>query len=224
MELGTVMRSTPGVRRFDSRDVPPELLHRALDAARFAPSGGNRQPWRVVAVRDREQRAALGHLYAETWDQLIAERPEPAQSLRALTEFAHAFAEVPTMITVWCDPAQIDTTDAAEPPPSVVAGGSVFPFVQNLVLALRDQGVAARVTTLLARAQPQVRALLGVPVELRLAAVLAVGYPKSWPTRLRRRDVAEFATWDSYAGAPVTDGAGTPSVNPPSTTSIAPVT
>ena len=67
MDLYEAMRCAPTSRRFDNRPVPRAMLLRALDAARFAPSGGNRQGWRVVAVEDPELRRKLGELYLPRW-------------------------------------------------------------------------------------------------------------------------------------------------------------
>ena len=67
MELYDVMRCAPTSRRFKADPVPRETLLRVLDNARFAPSGGNRQGWRVVVVEDAERRAALRDLYLPHW-------------------------------------------------------------------------------------------------------------------------------------------------------------
>jgi nitroreductase len=67
MDLYEVMRCAPTTRRFTTAPVPAQLLRRVLENARFAPSGGNRQAWRVVAVRDADTRRKLGELYLPHW-------------------------------------------------------------------------------------------------------------------------------------------------------------
>ncbi|HEY1457605.1 MAG TPA: nitroreductase family protein, partial [Solirubrobacteraceae bacterium] len=67
MDLYDAMRCAPTSRRFTDAEVSAEALERALENARFAPSGGNRQGWRVIVVRDPERRAALAKLYLTPW-------------------------------------------------------------------------------------------------------------------------------------------------------------
>lgn len=217
MELVDAMRSTPGVRHFLDTPVPPEVIGEVLEVARFAPSGLNRQPWRVIAIADGAQRDRVGALFAASWDALVAERLAAGRIapddpvFAAGTRFAHQFAHVPLMLAIWAETAAIDVTDEATQTPSIVAGGSVFPFVQNVLLACRAHGLATRLTTLLAREPDRLREILGVPDRYALACVVAVGYPRTWPTRLSRRPVSSFATWDSFDGAPLDTAEDTPS-------------
>lgn len=212
MELVDVMRSAAGIREFDDKPVAPDVLARVLDNARFAPSGMNRQPWRVVAIADRQQRLRIGTAFASVWDDLVQERiqdgrMDPASAaVRAGTQFAHEFADVPLQLAVWVETAAVDVTDAVTQVPSIVAGGSVFPFIQNVILACRNEGLGARLTTLLASDPRVVRDLLGVPAGYSLASIMAVGYPRRWPRRLTRRPVSEFATWDRFDGEPIEVG------------------
>jgi nitroreductase len=85
-------------------------------------------------------------------------------------------------------------TDAKLPRQSIVGGASIYPFVQNLLLGLRAEGLAAAMTTLLVPAEADVRALLGIPEEIALAAHVGVGFPAAhWPKKLARKPVSEFA-------------------------------
>src|SRR3977135_2653761 len=86
MELYEVMRTTPSVRAFTDEPVRDEVLHRVLDHARFAPSGGNRQGWRVVVVRDAERRRAIRDLYLPHWREYM-EQTGGAQILRDPGDF-----------------------------------------------------------------------------------------------------------------------------------------
>lgn len=209
MDLIAAMRSTPGTRTFAELPVSREALARVLDAARFAPSGMNRQPWRVIVIVDEHQRERVGALFERTWDALVTERQAAGRMdpttdvVRAGTDFAHRFGKVPAMLAVWADPNLIDVTDSGTQSPSLVAGGSVFPFVQNVLLACRAEGLATRPTTLLARVPDDLRDILGVPAHFALACVIAVGHPVRWPSRLTRRTTEEFATWNLYSGPPV---------------------
>src|SRR5258707_1910521 len=86
MDLTEAMRSAPTSRRFSAEPVPADALWRALDNARFAPSGGNRQGWRVVVVRDPERRRAIRDLYLPAW-RAYMEQTGGAQMLRSPDDF-----------------------------------------------------------------------------------------------------------------------------------------
>jgi nitroreductase len=207
MELLEAMRCAPTSRRFKPDRVPRELLVRALDSARFAPSGGNRQGWRVVVVEEPERRTALRDLYLPRWraymEQTGAARllvdPEQADSRRArmvrlADEYAERLDEVPVHLVVGVRLEDLAVTDAELPRQSIVGGASIYPFVQNLLLALRGEGLATAMTTLLVPAEADVRRLLEIPEEIALAAHIGVGYRTDpWPGRLSRRPVQEFA-------------------------------
>ena len=207
MELSEVMRCAPTSRRFSPEAVPLEALVRALELARFAPSGGNRQGWRVVVVRDPDARLALRELYLPHWRAYMQhtggakmlEQPEqfdPARvrMVRRADEYANRLEEVPVHLVVGVRLADLAVTDAGLPRQSIVGGASVYPFVQNLLLALRDEGLGAALTTLLVPAEEEVRRLLAIPEDVALAAHIGVGHRADpWPRQLSRRPVTEFA-------------------------------
>lgn len=205
------MRTAGTTRRFLAEPVPDALLHRVLDNARFAPNGGNRQGWHVVVVKDRATRRALHDLYQPPWQAYLAERyglapgapPEPdlPLALRRTMEFAERLHEVPVHLLVSVELSTLAVTDRDLARQSIVGGGSVYPFVQNLLLGLRQEGLGAALTTLLIPAEPQVKELIGIPDGHALAALVAVGYPAApLPTRLRRKPVEEFTTRDRFDG------------------------
>jgi nitroreductase len=201
MELTEAMRTTGTCRRFRPDPVPDEVLHRAFDAARFAPQGGNRQPVRWVVVRDQVLRRALADLYLPLWKDYLGARadgPLP-RSVAEADRFAEHLAEVPAIVVVCAEVSGLLATDVELGRLSVVGGGSIYPSVQNLCLALRDQGVATAFTTLLCRVEPRVRELLHIPDDLITAGHLAVGYPeRPFPTRLRRAAVEDVVFADGY--------------------------
>jgi nitroreductase len=208
--MATVMRQTPGCRDYDDHDVADEVLYRVLDNARFAPSGGNRQGWRVVVIRDPDTRRRLRDLYLEPWNEYVASHYGPPEQRSATrhrtvtdaTRMAETMHEVPVHLAVWVRMDLIAVTDAAADRPSVVAGGSVFPFIQNLLLAARDEGLGTRLTTLLSTCEHAVRSLLDAPEGLALAALVLVGWPQRLPTRLNRRPVEAFTVRERFGGAP----------------------
>ena len=212
MDLYEAMRCAPTSRRFTEDPVPREALTRALDAARFAPSGGNRQGWRVIVVEDERRRVALRDLYLPSWRAYL-EQTGGAQMLadpdsfdaarvrmvRRADEYAAHLDRVPVHLVVGVRLEDLAVTDAALPRQSIVGGASVYPFVQNLLLALRAEGLGAAMTTLLVPAEADVKRLLDIPDEIALAAHIGVGYRADpWPTRLARKPVEEFAFAERY--------------------------
>jgi nitroreductase len=212
MDLYDAMRSAPTSRRFKPDPVPRELLVRALDSARFAPSGGNRQGWRVVAVEDPERRTALRDLYLPRWRAYLEQtggakmladpdRFDPARvrMVRRADDYATHLQEVPLHLVVGVRLEDLAVTDAALPRQSIVGGASIYPFVQNLLLALRAEGLGAAMTTLLVPAEAEVKRLLAIPEDVALAAHIGVGYRADpWPERLARKSVGEFAFGERF--------------------------
>lgn len=199
MELIDAMKSVGTCRRFTDRAVPDEVLWRALDAARFGPQGGNRQPVRFLIVREPDLKRRLGALYVEQWDRYTG------GSVRGEVDaFARAFGEHPAIVVVCAHLKSLLATDAKLGRLSIVGGASVYPIVQNFLLALRDQGVASALTTLLCAREPEVRELLAIPEQYVTACHVAVGYPaKPFPGRLRRRPVEELAFLERFDGPPL---------------------
>jgi nitroreductase len=212
MDLYEAMRCAPTSRRFKPDSVPRELLVRALDSARFAPSGGNRQGWRVVVVEDLARRTALRELYLPRWRAYIEQTggakmladpdefdPARVRMVRRADDYATHLEEVPMHLVVGVRLEDLAVTDAALPRQSIVGGASIYPFVQNLLLALRGEGLGAAMTTLLVPAEAEVKRLLAIPDDVALAAHIGVGYrADSWPKRLARRPVAEFAFGERF--------------------------
>jgi nitroreductase len=211
MELYEAMRCAPTSRRFKADPVPRAILLRALESARFAPSGGNRQGWRVIAVEDPELRRKLAEMYRPHWRGYlrrlgvleVLEDPDADPAVRRRIEpadlYARTLADVPLHLVVGVRLPDLAVTDAELPRQSIVGGASIYPFVQNLLLALRAEGLGAAMTTLLVPAEDAVRALLGMPDEVALAAHVGVGYRDGpWPRSLSRRPVGEFAYSDRW--------------------------
>ncbi len=219
MELYEVMRTTGAVREFTGEPLSDEVLERILDNARFAPSGGNRQGARVIAVRDRETRAALAQLtkagarrYAaqsrngETpWNavappgvsqSVIDETPVPEFFLRPLTEAS--------VVLVACvDLGAVAATDQDLDRVGIVGGASVYPLVWNILLAARNEGYGGTLTTMAVPQEPKVRVLLGIPETYAVAAVLPLGKPVKQVSKLTRSPVSELAVRERFDGEPL---------------------
>lgn len=228
MDLVETLRSTGAVRAFRPDPVPDEVLHRVLDTARFGPSGGNRQGWRVVVVKDPDTRRALRDLYLPGWYEYLAQvqagltpfaptndRVDEAAAVErapGIAEeaaagpggFAEHLDEVPVLLVVFADLRALAATDRDLGRYTIVGGASVYPFAWNLLLAARAEGLGGVITTMHARRETEVKALLGAPDELVFAATLALGHPVQQPTRLTRAAVEEIVTVDRVDGAPFT--------------------
>ena len=190
-ELGLfeALRTTRAVRRLRPDPIPDAVLMRVLEAATWAPSGGNRQPWRIVLVRAPETKAALQQLYATPWRaysqhsrEALAQLPQPARqkaerNLDAADYLAEHLHEAPAIVVFCFDPRLLAITDAKLARPSVVGGASIYPAVQNLLLACRAEGLGCTLTTLLCQSEDQVRPLLGLPEPWATAAFVPIGYP-----------------------------------------------
>jgi nitroreductase len=205
------MRTCRSVRRLRPDPVPDDVLRRVLEAATWAPTGGNAQPWRIVVVRDREKKRRLGELYRTGWRAYVeaarggVERLEGADRARAERTYAagdrlaERFAEIPVLAVFCFNSEQMAITDAGQDRPSVVGGASVYPAVQNLLLACRAEGLGCVLTTLLCGAEPAVRELLAIPDPWATAAVVPIGYPElGGHGPLRRRPVEQLAYLDRW--------------------------
>ncbi|HEY6472838.1 MAG TPA: nitroreductase family protein, partial [Acidimicrobiales bacterium] len=180
LDLLTTLRSTGAVREFRDESVPDDVLARVLDTARFAPSGGNRQGWRVIVVKDPTSRAALRDLYLSGWYEYLAlasagftpwsplsDRDKEAEALAAADQFAKAgaaapaFAETldtaPALLLVLADLGVLATVDRDLPRYTLVGGASIYPFVWNLLLAARAEGLSGVMTTVAVRREADLR-------------------------------------------------------------------
>ena len=213
-EFYELIRCAPSTRHFTDQVPPREVLHRVLDNARFAPSGGNRQGWRVIVVTNPEIRRGLRDLYQEPWDAYMIKTGGRAaldagqdsglpagrlRMLRAADEYARTFDRVPVHLVVCVDVNALSITDEALDRPSIVGGASVYPFVQNILLGLRREGLGASFTTLLVPAETEVKRLLNIPEEFIVAGHISTGYRADpWPRRLSRRPVEQFVFAERY--------------------------
>lgn len=213
MELREAIDSNGTCRYYRPDAVPIAVLRRALEAARAAPSGGNRQPVSFVVVTDPALRKRLAELYQPRWREYVDAMTKGAVRVDALPrivsdadQFARRLADVPALVVVCARLADCHATDQGLGRLSVVGGASIYPAVQNFLLACRAEGVGTALTTLLCFEEPAVKALLGIPDEISTAATIAVGYPaRPFPTRLRRRPLEEVAFSNRY-GQPIDGG------------------
>ena len=224
MDLIDTLRSTGAIREFRPDPVPDDVVARILDNARFAPSGGNRQGWHVVVVKDAATRRALRELYLPGWRDYLAMRQagltpwapvtdEEAEraALRqadaipddALGGFVAHLDEVPVLLVVLADLRALAAVDRGFDRYTLAGGASVYPFAWSILLSARAEGLGGVLTTMAIRREPEVKGLLAVPEPFVVAGVIVLGHPVHQPRRLARRPVEEFATVDRFDGAPL---------------------
>ena len=170
MGIYETMRTLRAVRRLRPDPIPDDVLHRVLEAATWAPTGGNVQPWRIVVVKDPALKEPIGKLYNERWiaysKQYRGAIPASAPAeVRARAERTLAagdylgahFGETPVVAMFCFNPKNMAITDSKQDRVSVVGGGSVYTAVENLLLACRAEGLGCVLTTLLCECEPEVR-------------------------------------------------------------------
>jgi nitroreductase len=178
-DLFDIIRTTRSMRRLKTASVPNELIRKILEAGVCAPSGGNMQRWRFLVVRDPQVKQVVGALYRRAWDEVVAPRyraGEPApgtsrdRSLRMLDAaeyLAHHIHEAP----LWIVPCLQGES------PTRTSGSSIYPAVQNMLLAARALGLGATLTTLYLAFEKEAEAALGLPADWHSYAILPLGYP-----------------------------------------------
>ena len=200
LDVYEAMRTTRAVRRFRPDPVPDDVLARCLEAASWAPSGSNRQAWRFVVLRSPEVRSVLGPAYRQGWADMApgygGADPDPADTsprarlLRTMRHFVEHFEEVPVYV-LFCVAAREREVQLAD-------GASVYPGVQNFLLACRAEGLGAVMTSWFLYAERELRDVVGIPADWLLAALVPVGWPVGGHGPVRRRPLAELASLDRW--------------------------
>ncbi len=222
MELYDVMRTTFAARDYTGDPLPDAVLHDILENARFAPSGGNRQGNRVIVVRDPETRGRLATLAepaAKRYSAQVQAGESPWNTIvpTEVTPEEMAAAPAPAGLTEPCRRASVvlvfvldlklvASMDQDLDRVGVISGASIYPFVWNVLMAARQAGFGGTITTLAVAEEPKVKALLGIPPDFAVCAVVPLGRPVKQLTKLRRRPVAEIATRERFDGAAFTIG------------------
>lgn len=183
------MSTLRAVRKLKPDPIPSEVLERVLQAACWAPTGGNQQSWKVIVVTDPARKAGLQEIYRPEWQRYVAgfmkrlegqpdEVVEPWQRVAAAGDhLADHLHEAPAILVFCANPAAMAITDAGLDRVSIVGGGSVYPAVQNAMLACVAEGLGCTLTTLHCLREDEVKALLDIPDSWGTAALVPIGYP-----------------------------------------------
>ena len=190
-DLYEIMSTLRAVRRLKPDPIPADVLERVLQAACWAPTGGNTQAWRVIVVRSPERKQALADIYAPEWATYgkfgkarAAKQGLEGETLAKLERtlaagdyLAEHLGEAPVILLFVVDPRLLAITDKNLDRVSMVGGGSVYPAVQNTMLACNAEGLGCTLTTLHCIREPEVKAALDIPDEWATLAMVPIGYP-----------------------------------------------
>ncbi|BDB44964.1 nitroreductase [Mycobacterium kiyosense] len=199
-DIWEVMSTARTIRRFTHDPVDDATLKRCLEAARWAPSGANAQAWRYIVLRSPEQRAVVAKAAAQALQVIEPvygmSRPQPgdnsrrARDNRATYELHDRAGEFTSLLF-----AQLHYPTASE----LLLGGSIFPAMQNFLLAARAQGLGACMTSWASYGGEQLlREAVGVPDDWMLAGHIVIGWPRGNHGPVRRRPLAEAVNLDHW--------------------------
>jgi len=181
-------------RRFADRPVDDETIARVLDAATFAPSAENAQPWVFVVVRDPATRSKIHDLAEQAWAAGAKAYSERRLDPKLLADVDHGFAgggyrSAPVVLVVCADTQRALTATVA---------GSIFPATQNLLLAATALGLGSSLTTLATALADDLRTLLALPEHIVPQVIVPLGYPAKELGKPRREPFAEHTYRDRY--------------------------
>jgi len=221
--LFEAMYSARALRRLKPDPVPEEIITQILDAAIRAPSAGNSQLWGFVVVRDPEVRRQLGLIYRKASDiakAIYQARGRPAhmseeQYQRMMSSGAYLWehmGDAPVLLVACLRDRPPPSREAL--PPEVQAifeqellytdrirGASIYPAVQNIILACRAFGLGTLITTNHIRCEGEVKALLGILDDVFTYALMPIGYPEGKFGPVKRRSVNEVTFADHWSTA-----------------------
>lgn len=197
-----IIRTTRAMRRLKPDPVPDELIGKILEAGVCAASGGNRQHWRFLVVKDRAIKEQVQRYYQRALDEVVGPRyrtstPPPGVSREqydrqhdAVTYLTEHFHEAP----VWI----VACLEVGEGTPTRSSGASIYPAVQNMLLAARALGLGATLTTRHLNYEKEVEEILGLPAGVHSYAILPIGYPLGRFGPVRRAPLQEVVYLDRW--------------------------
>ncbi len=192
------IRTTRAIRRLKPDPVPDDLIRKVCEAGTFAPSGGNRQPWKFIAVTDPERRKWMADRYRPTFLKYIQPAIERAQQdpsfperkkkmQRAAIHLAEHLHEAPVHLFIAGWTRRGESQDQA-----------LMPAVMNILLACRAVGLGASLTTLHRSFQKECDEWLGLPENCPTTALIPIGWPLGKYGSPPRKPVDEVLFWDRF--------------------------
>jgi nitroreductase len=192
------------MRRLKPDPIPEETLRKIVEAGIHAPSGGNRQDWGFILVRDPELKRFIRDRYLATQQKLQEGRPplselppDRQRAMRAGLYLAEHLHEVPVILLA-CSLKEYPPWTHNPRASTATVHGSIYPAVQNILLACRALGVGATLTTTHCFFEEELKQKLGVPETMEIAALLPLGFPQGKFGRTTRKPVDEVLYWDRW--------------------------
>jgi len=196
MLLFDALNAQRAIRFLKPDPIADDVLNQILEAAVRAPSGGNSQPWAFIVVRDPALKQQLAVWYKDFWDDVYSKRPDRQDSpvSRSAGHLVHHFAEAPVIVIPCIVGSKGSDRD------TMTTGASIYPAVQNLMLAAVGLGVGSVITTFLQNHEDKVKSLLRVPDNYQTACAVPLGYPSGEETfgGSKRRPLDEVVHWDRW--------------------------
>lgn len=186
-DVNELFRHQRAIRSFTDEDVPDELVDQVLTAAIHAPSGSNTQPWHFIVIRDQSIKDAISEVYEE------ARATTYTSSLSSAGNARPTLSAAPVLIV-----ACVNTPASGRA--GFQTGASIYPSVQNLMLAARALGLGTVLTTLHRRRKAEVHAILGIPDHIESAAIIPLGWPDREYGPNRRPSLDRFVMRDRWTG------------------------
>jgi nitroreductase len=194
--------SLRAMRRLHPDPIPAEDLRYLVEAATQAPSGSNQQHWAFVVVTDAEQRRRIGEIYRELGERFVRPALEGGELAaddqrfyRGALRLAADLGRAPALIL-----ACLQGPHPTDPIACSTWYGSIYPAIQNLMLAARSRGLGATLTTLHKAGDERIREIVGVPEHFETVALIPVGRPRGRWGRPLRAPAREVTHWDRWGG------------------------
>lgn len=198
MELSQAIRGRRTVRRFLRRPVEKELLERILEAATWAPSAHNAQPWRFYVLTDPDVKKRLAEEMAEVWGRDLERDGVPLEERRSLTsESVERITGAPVAVVACMTMRDMDRypDERRMMAERTMAVQSVTAAVQNMLLAAHGLGLGACWMCAPLFCPDVVRRVLGMPEDVEPQALILIGYPAEEPEPPKRRPLSEVTVW-----------------------------
>ena len=200
ISLFEAIETQRAIRRFKPDPVSNELIVKLVEAATRAPSGANTQPWRFLVIRKSYFKNKIAEYYKKSWYKYYEKRiynPIPKRIKVNATYLANHIQEAPVLILI--------CIEHGGTPSTMSRGASIYPAVQNMLLAARGYGLGSVLTTLHKNYEDQIKEIFGIPENVETAALLPIGYPAEGngygiSKRMSPDEVIHWDVWNSFEG------------------------
>jgi nitroreductase len=211
MDIFETIETTRAVRRYTDAPVTDAEIARCIHAAIHGPSGGNIQPWQFLAVTDPAVKRAVGEVYRRAYARYepavlkirqalksAADEAAFQRTLAASRHLAEHMGEAPALVMVLMPSISMTLQDAEGPLDVGTPFASVYPAVQNFMLAARGLGIGTTLTTVFRIYQDEVRAICEIPSRYEIVALIPMGRPQGTFGRGRRRPAEQVTHWNRF--------------------------